>query len=259
MGVSQFRAAIAEASLQGIDLDLTTPLRRWRLARQAVSQDAVSDIRSIWLPSSGYQGDQREAWFVTIWEAAAQDGKPVTLIVPAQGGLTSPMMSRQVQRAITLQREAPTAARVALAVHPRNPDGGRAHLVHLSALRAFAEEWELELALDLTGHVDWLWEAEAAIYRMMPRLSLIRLTFPLPRLDAHVRTRMTKRVLAAAIDGGFAGAIALSVPLPLWRWRNERALASIAASAAGQLAERFGISAQYTSRDLPQRFFLPRQ
>lgn len=258
MGLSQFHAAIAEARLQGIDLDLTTPLRRWRLARQVLGKDAISDIRSIWLPSSGFQGDQRVSRFVTIWEGA-QDGEAVTLIVPAQGSLSSPMSSRQVQQAITLQREAPTAARVALAIHPRNPDGGRSHLIHLSALRAVAEEWDLELALDLTGHVDWLWEAEAAMYRMMPRLSLIRLTFPLPRLDAHVRTRMTKRVLAAAIDGGFAGAIALSVPLAMWRWRNERALASIAASAAGQLAERFGISAQYMSRDLPQRFFLPRQ
>lgn len=259
MGVSQFRAATAEARLQGIDLDLTTPLRRWRLARQGVGQDAVSDIRSIWLPWSSFQGNQREFRFVTIGEGTAQGGKPVIFIVPAQDDLSSPMSSRQVQQAIALQREAPPATRVALAIHPRNPDGGRAHLIHLSALRAIAEEWDLELALDLTGHVDWLWEAEAAIYRMLPRLSLIRLTFPLPRLDAHVRTRMTKRVLAAAIDGGFAGVVALSVPLPVWRWRSERALASVAAGAVIQLAERFGTSAPYANRDLPQRYFLPHQ
>ncbi|MER3436171.1 MAG: hypothetical protein C4346_00210 [Chloroflexota bacterium] len=94
---------------------------------------------------------------------------------------------------------------------------------------------------------------------MMPRLRIIRLIFPLPRLDAHVRTRMTRRVLAAAIDAGFTGTIALAVPLPPWHWRDARALAKAAASAASLLRERFSASTPHARRDLPQRFFLPHQ
>ncbi len=259
IGLSQIHAAACEAGLQGIDLDLATPFRRWRHAHQVPIPGSAITEWTIWLPSGGFHGDHLDSRLAAMWEQMAHKGQQVTVIVPEDGANASVMASRQLRQATALQRQQTTPGRVALALHPRNPDGGHAHLVHLSTLRAIAEEWDLDLALDLTGHVDWLWEAEAAVYRMMPRLSLIRLIFPLPRLDAHVRTRMTRRVLAAAIDAGFAGTIALAVPLPPWHWRDVRALARVAASAASQLSERFSTGAPHARRDLPQRYYLPHQ
>jgi hypothetical protein len=107
-------------------------------------------------------------------------------------------------------------ARPALALAPVNPDGGRDHLARLALLRHMAAEWEFDLALDLTGPLDETWEAEAAIGRLGGRLALIRLGAP---YDAHpdsARWRMTRRVVAAALDAGFSGTFALCPRVSLW-------------------------------------------
>ena len=47
-----------------------------------------------------------------------------------------------------------------------------------SPLRYVAEEWEVHIALDLTGAIDPRWEAEAAILRLGERLRLVRFAPP---------------------------------------------------------------------------------
>src|SRR5205814_9160309 len=112
----------------------------------------------------------------------------------------------------------------------------------LSSLKSIAEEWDLDLALDLIGPIDWLWEAEAAVARMMPRLRYVRLVYPLPTLDAQVRSRMTQRTIAACVDMAFSGTIAVATPLPFWHWRNPQALEMAAGAAVDRLELRFGVS-----------------
>ena len=48
--------------------------------------------------------------------------------------------------------------------------GGRPHLVQLGGIRRFAEEWDLTVAVDLSGQFDPTWEAEAAVARLGERL-----------------------------------------------------------------------------------------
>ena len=50
-----------------------------------------------------------------------------------------------------------------------------AHPDRLVVLRRLAEEWDFDLALDLCGPIDPTWESEAAISKLMPRLTLVRI------------------------------------------------------------------------------------
>lgn len=49
------------------------------------------------------------------------------------------------------------------------------HLEHVANMRRLAEEWDLDIALDLSSpHID-AWEAEAVLMRLFPRLTLVRM------------------------------------------------------------------------------------
>ena len=84
-------------------------------------------------------------------------------------------LANQVATAIRLRQVAGDHCRVAIAVRPHHPMGVRAHLSQIAGLRMQASEWDIDIALDLTREVDWLWEAEASIYRMFSSLELVRI------------------------------------------------------------------------------------
>ena len=98
------------------------------------------------------------------------------------------------------------AGRITLAIRPDHRHPIREQLMAMSALRRLAEEWDYDLAVDLAGTRDGPWEAEAALHRLMPRLTTIRLG-PLSGLALSGATdpRLASRVLSAARDVAFTG------------------------------------------------------
>jgi hypothetical protein len=95
------------------------------------------------------------------------------------------------------------------------------------------------------------------VFRLAPRLRMLRVVYPLPTLDAQTRSRMTQRTIAASVDAGFEGLIAIVCPLPIWRWRSVSALAHATATAVDRLSDRFGIVPARPVHDLPQRSSTP--
>jgi hypothetical protein len=212
--------------VDGIDLDLAgSSFRQRRLA--VGSLVTVDGSVSVWVSPTRPWPDPPIPFLSHV-------------VIDEEKGST-PNGKRQLGAAIQMRERLPESTRIALATRPRNPDGGRGHLSRLSLLRSVAEEWDFDLALDLSGPVDWLWEAEAAVLRLGPRLRLIRVTCPSPALDTHIRSRLTQRTIAAAVDSAFDGVIAVVVPLPFWRWRDVAYFERVGREAVERLSDRFGI------------------
>jgi hypothetical protein len=249
MGADDLLRVAHAAAIDGVDLDLGgSPIQRWlaNVERQAYLDHG--GISSVWVPAATSDYDD------LLGRMLVRRGSMA--IVEEEKGST-PNGRAQLAAAIRLRRLVQDEARIALAVRPRNPEAGRAHLARLSLLRNIAEEWDLDLALDLSGSVDWLWEAEAAVFRLSPRLRMLRINYPLPTLDAHTRTRLTQRTIAACVDAGFEGTIAIVCPMPIWRWRSLSALERSVSMAVERLSGRFGITPIRPFQDLPQRSSTP--
>jgi hypothetical protein len=235
------------AGVEGVDLDWTVSSLSRRLSR-IERPSSLAGVVSAWVPPVTRSFD----------DLIGQRWSPLgSLVVVDEERGEDPNGKAQLSAAIRLREIVADSARVALAVRPRNPDSGRAHLARLSLLRNVAEEWDLDLALDLSGSVDWLWEAEAAVFRLAPRLKLLRIVYPLPTLDTETRTRLTHRTIAACVDAGFDGLIAVACPLPFWRWRTAAALERSTRAAVERLSDRFGIVPLRPRYDVPQRSSTP--
>jgi hypothetical protein len=236
-------AIAARSSRTGIDIDLTGAKWRSKFIRPD-EPETYESITSLWLPANADDCD-------TI---AARIGisQRALVVIDEESG-KEPNGKRQLATAIRLRSLIPSSTRVALAIRPRNPDGNRAHLGQIALLRHVAEEWDFDIALDLCAHIDWLWEAEAVVHRLSSRLRLVRMIYPLPRLDAHTRTRITQRTIAACVDAAFDGQLSIVCPLPLWRWRDANALDRGFQGAVERLSDRFGLVSMPSHRDVPQR------
>jgi hypothetical protein len=231
LGCDELLQIANRAGIDGVEIDLTGSSLRRRCAR-IDRLPSFDGVLSLWVPSVPRPSGDLLPPGWTEYEGIA--------VVDEEGG-ASPNGKRQLATATQLRNEVADSVRVALAVRPRNPEGGRAHLTRLSLLRNLAEEWDLDLALDLSGPVDWLWEAEAAVSRLAPRLRLLRIAHPVPTLDGHTRSRLMQRTIAACADAGFGGVIAVVCPMPIWRWRAPAALERSATVAVERLGSRFGI------------------
>lgn len=113
-----------------------------------------------------------------------------------------------------------TSARIAVGIRAVDFANDRRHLDQLVATRRMAEEWDLDIALDLTGNVSLSWEAEAAIVRLMPRLAIVRLhswsASDASGLAPDHHT-IALRTIAMLADQGYAGNISLlPPPVPWW-------------------------------------------
>ncbi len=84
----------------------------------------------------------------------------------------------------------------------------------MGALRRTAEEWDFDLALDLCGGIDPRWEAEAAIQRVLPRLTLVRVGTSGGDVSSGTRNRLTRRSLAYLLDQSYAGTLSLAPSVP---------------------------------------------
>jgi hypothetical protein len=152
---------------------------------------------------------------------------------------SSDELAYQVASAIRLRQILGEQCRVAVAVRPYHPNGVRAHLSAIAGLRMQASEWDVDIAIDLSREVDWLWEAEASIYRMIPSLQLIRIAMTQGTLDGRFRASLTDRALSSCAELGFDGLISLVTPVPWWHWRNEHTIEAFCRDATGRVIRKF--------------------
>jgi hypothetical protein len=122
--------------------------------------------------------------------------------------------------------------------------GGRPHLVQLGGIRRFAEEWDLSVAIDLSGQFDPTWEAEAAVSRLGERLTKLRINGSAPSRAAVGRDRVACRALHAAMDQDHFLEVAVapvkSVPFPI----TPRVASYGARRASEYIAERAALHAR---------------
>jgi hypothetical protein len=172
--------------------------------------------------------------------------RPPLLVVAMPAAISVRELARDVQQQLIPHRHWP----VAIGMPSIALRGGRPHLVQLGALRHFAEEWDLTVAIDLAGRFDPTWEAEAAIARLGDRLGLLRVRTTASSRSAVGRDRVACRALHAAVDRerpvDIAVAPARMVPLTL----TPRAAAIAVERAAGYIAERVATHAQALREDI---------
>jgi len=223
--------------LCGVDLDsygsFRSKLQRW----DSVSTEDAERIRSIWVPADSLLllSDPLES----VGPLALGNGLRPTIVIdrPERGSRDD--LPSQVATAIRLRQIAGEQCRVAIAVRPFHPNGVRAHLSAIAGLRMQASEWDVDIALDLSRDVDWLWEAEASIYRMIPSLQLVRIAMTQGTLDGRFRASLTERALSSCAELGFDGLISLVTPVPWWHWRNERTIEAFCRDATGRVIRKF--------------------
>ena len=206
-------AVAAVGSFYAIDLDLR---HSWRAPSCAqilpVAERETIRIRSVWLPDTMrgpmlVQRSQRLDDFLR----QSRDGHGLRqLIVPRlhqqEDGYNVSRLARD------LTKHTGGVVRLAIGVHAssfvRQPD----YLDRITAIRRAVEEWDIDIALDLTGNVSPRWECEAAVAKMFRRLALVRID---PWLDEDgmpdisPRAQLAARTLAMLADQGYTGIISL--------------------------------------------------
>jgi len=215
-------AVAADWRFDGIDLDLTRWWTRRRHAHFAPLPNARNQaLRSLWLPAASLTARDGSLSLAPWLRHLLLTHSEIIVIVADDGeALGDQLRGRRFEQASRLKTLLGDRHRVAIGVRAATHAAGRAHLMRLRALRSLTEEWELGLALDLAHADDWQWEAEAAVFHASPNLDVIRVALPGASFDAHVRSRLTARTVAAAVDAGFNGIFSLAPHLSFWQWRN---------------------------------------
>ena len=223
--------------LSGIDLDnhgsFRMKLQRWN----AISSDDMDRIRSIWVPADS--PDLQSSTIEEIGPIRIKGGSRPTVVIDCPDRRSRDDLASQVATAIRLRQLTSEQCRVAIAVRPYHPNGVRAHLSQIAGLRMQASEWDIDIALDLSREVDWLWETEASIYRMISSLQLLRIGNTAGTLNGHFRASLTDRALSSCAELGYDGMISLVTSVPWWHWRNERTVEAFCREATGRLVRKF--------------------
>ena len=208
--IASFEAA-RRAMIRWADLELTGSRFALNHAarRRAASETGVS-IRALWVPSLS-DGTRRylrpEACAKLTVEVARASGAIAVILDPPDRDGRHP--ARQARLIATVRERLPADTRLTLVLRPSTLDGTREHLTSLAALRRQAEEWDFDVALDLKGPVDHAWESEAAVSKILPRLTVVRFGPIESRPPGRGRERQTARVLAHLVDVGYQGAVAI--------------------------------------------------
>jgi hypothetical protein len=230
-----------QTGVDGIDLDLTgRPALPSAAALVALINREEPSIRSVWVTRGTPWSRSREPWAsnlaVELALAAGADRLVAELPVAPPGQPSRPIVTGLVE---SLRARVGADLPVALAIPARRLVGGRSHLVQLTALRRLAEEWEFELALDLRGAIDPRWEAEAAIDRLGPRLTLIRLGTDVAGGPITGPYRILRRVTGAALGREQRVVFALVPTGPPWHRLWPAALAESCRRAGDYLHARY--------------------
>ena len=223
--------------LSGVDLDnfeaFHSRLQRWSMAPPGETER----IRSLWVPadSPALLAEPLDS----IGPVSLGPRPHPTIVIDRPNRRSRDDLPNQVASAIRLRQLAGERCRVAIAIRPFHPNGARAHLSSITGLRLQASEWDIDIALDLSRDVDWLWEAEASVYRMMPSLRLVRISMTAGTLDGRFRASLTERALSSCAELGFDGMISLVTPVPWWHWRNQRTIEAFCRDASGRVTRKF--------------------
>ena len=226
------------AGIDSLDVDAASAPGAWLAARLGAADNAYVPVRTIWLPASELRSLRSRRLIERI--RALQPDVPPRVV----GTLPTGAALHELMRQLDLGDWSNLSRQVVLGIPSATLKGGRPHLVQLGGIRRFAEEWDLSIAVDLSGQFDPTWEAEAAIARLGERLSLLRITTSAPSRAAVGRDRVACRALHAAIDGDLglevAVAPARSVPFPI----TPRVASYGARRAVDYIAERAALHAR---------------
>ena len=213
MPASMAQDSAAVARVDGLDIDAMSPLSAWLAMRLRESGSDGVPVRSVWLSPEDLHSPRGRRVLETITQRQPE-ARPLVVAV-----LSNAHTLRDLTRTLEPGRLNSHPWPVALGLSSSALRGGRPHLVQLGGIRRFAEEWDLSVAVDLSGQFDPTWEAEAAISRLGDRLSILRITAAAPSRTAVGRDRVACRALHAAIDRDHALDIAVtavkSVPFPI--------------------------------------------
>ena len=234
----------ASASVDGVDVDATSPLGAWLAARFGTIERPYMPVRTIWLSLDGLRSARGRALIERVNRQQPECGPLVITLVSGASTL------RDLSRTFEAVSAISNPWSVAIGLPPSALKGGRPHLVQLGGIRRFAEEWDLTVAVDLAGRFDPTWEAEAAVARLGNRLSLLRLPASAASRSAVGRDRVACRALHAAIDRAELLDVAIAsvkpVPFPI----TPRAAANGAHRAANYVAERAAFHARALREDI---------
>lgn len=236
----------ATAGLFGIDLDLR---RSWRAPGELDVErlDSVR-IRSVWLPTAytGVAIEQRaERLRSFLAQAATRHGLRTIVVTPRSTSENVPL------HAIAREQADAAGIRLALEVRPEALlDERGSHLARVANIRRFAEEWDLDIALDLGSGDLAGWETEAALMRLFPRLTLVRIG-PMHGPGGHhvvnPSASVCMRTVKMLADQAFGGLICV-LPTPpqsaWWSWATHPSLAA-AVSAREEILAAYDRIDQY--------------
>src|SRR5215212_4123500 len=186
--------AATQANIAGLDVDATSALGAWVAARLGTPGETCAPVSTLWLPAGELQSQRSRRLIERIEELQPNNSPRVVATLPT--GATLHELSRHLQLGDLVARSWP----VVLGIPSTALRGGRPHLVQLGGIRRFAEEWDLTVAVDLSGQFDPTWEAEAAVARLGERLGILRISASAPSRTAVGRDRVACRALHAAVD-----------------------------------------------------------
>ncbi|MCD6056707.1 MAG: hypothetical protein K0Q89_237 [Thermomicrobiales bacterium] len=226
------------AGFEGLDVDVTTSLGRWLGARLAASDLRNVPVRSLWVPAGDIHSPASRRLIGDIANRQSDSCLSVVATLPAGATLN------ELATHFALQEGVHNSLPVALGLPSTALKGGRPHLVQLGVIRRFAEEWNLSVAIDLSGQFDPTWEAEAAVSRLGERLTKLRISASAPSRAAVGRDRVACRALHAAMDRDHFLEVAVApvkpVPFPI----TPRVASYGARRAADYIAERAVLNAR---------------
>jgi hypothetical protein len=213
---------MSEQRFFAADLDLRSAwlAPSWTRVAADASRSMIR-IRSVWIAGmiAGPASRSRLLRLTTLLRGCKDELGLRTIVIPRAAHLRRGSSIGPSIKEIVSDRSK-TSARIAVGIRAIDFANDRRHLDELIATRRMAEEWDLDIALDLTGNVSSHWEAEAAIMRLLPRLTLVRL-HPWVGSDgpgpSETRQAITARTIAMLVDQGYAGSISL-VPRPAPWW-----------------------------------------
>jgi len=167
----------------------------------------------LWLPVGELQSSPNRRLIESIADRQSNVGLCVVAALPA--GTTLHDLTGHLALAAGTYQSLP----IVLGLPSAALKGGRPHLVQLGGIRRLAEEWDLTVAIDLSGQFDPTWEAEAAVARLGERLGILRINASAASRAAVGRDRVACRALHAAMDRDHFLEVAVApvktVPFPI--------------------------------------------
>lgn len=222
-----------------VEIDLAGRFMPRDIERFDRGGDGAAPVAAVWLPRPPLDSSaDRSAWIRLANRCAGTWGARLLIVEMPKGDIGRhaatllPALGNHLPGAIA------APVRIAVGLRATHLEGGRPHLVQLRALRRFAEEWDLALALDLSGPLDQRWEAEAAMARLADHIALVRVSSDALERSPIGKARVAMRALFAGIDLQPGVAIAVVARVPLWKLASTSAVGASYGGAVSQFQER---------------------